>query len=270
MSKLAIREMGQGETILFIHGTPTCSHEYREVFQILSNRYHCFAVDHLGFGSSEKPRNGDYRLSAHQERLKNVLRENEIRSFHLVVHDFGGVIGLPLLADSQFEVKSLTLLNTWAWPLIETEPQIKYQAWAVKIGLLDFLYRHANFSPRVLLKMAWGQRVPLDPQLYRFYMDQFPKADDRSGTIGFLHALFDFQNPAWQIKPSIERIHSPVMIVWGSADKLISKRNLERWRDWLPQATVHELDDVGHFVAEEAPQQLAEHLHHFIRGMKTE
>jgi pimeloyl-ACP methyl ester carboxylesterase len=266
MDQLAIREVGRGETVVFVHGTPTCSYEYRQVFNFLSEKYHCFAVDHLGFGNSPKPRDGNYALQAHQDRLKIMLKKRGIKRFHLVVHDFGGVVGLPLLWDSQFEVQSLTLLNTWAWPLVETEPQMKHQKWAVKLGLFDLLYRRFNFSPRVLLKMAWGQRTPLDPKLHEFYINQFPTVDDRSGPLAFLHALFDSKNPAWQMRADVLRIQQPVMIIWGTADKLISRRNLQRWREWLPQAKVYELDDVGHFVAEEAPQSLADHLDVFIRS----
>ncbi|AGH94243.1 alpha/beta fold hydrolase [Pseudobdellovibrio exovorus] len=263
--KLNYVDQGRGETIVFVHGTPTSSSEYEQVIAELSKDYRCLALDHLGFGLSDKPENGDYTISAHQKRLESWLQHLQIKQLHLFVHDFGGVIGLPLLQKSDLQIKSVTLANTWLWPLIETEPQMQSQKALVTSGVFPFLYRHFNFSAKVLLKMAWGKRRPLSRQRHRFYRNHFPNRKSREGTVGFLKSLFDFTNPCWQ-QPSVLQTlkNKPVQFIWGEADKLISSRNLQRWHESLPESKIYKLHDVGHFVAEEAPEDVIEKLKQFI------
>ncbi|MCX6119228.1 MAG: alpha/beta fold hydrolase [Proteobacteria bacterium] len=264
--KLAISFEGNGPNVVFAHGTPTYSGEFAEVASILANNFRCVLIDHLGFGQSPKPKNGDYSLQNHQMRFRHSLVESKITSFHLVVHDFGGVIALPLLKDKEFEILSLTILNSWYWPLIETEPQMKQQKPLVTSGILPALYRYLNFSPRVLIKMAWGSHRPLTKKLHKHFMAQFPSPDERSGAVGFLRALFDFENSAWQRSEDLKSVLIPVQIVWGMADKLVSERNLKRWQQIFPGAFVSELPNVGHFVAAESPELLAPLLEaHFTR-----
>ena len=259
--RLAYRDEGSGEVLVIVHGTPTHSGEYAQVIERLSSRVRCIAPDHLGFGASDKPRDGDYSLAAHRRRLDALLRHLDVHRFHLLVHDFGGVIGLPLAISGTYAVKSVMILNSWVWPLVETEPHLRGQAWLVSSGLLPFLYRWFNFSPRVLVKAGWGKRVPLAADVRRGYIQQFPSRDDRSGPVSFLKALFRFDDQEWQTYRSLSALAAtPVQIVWGAADKLISERSLSRWREELPGATVRVLEDVGHFVAEEAPEPLADSL----------
>jgi pimeloyl-ACP methyl ester carboxylesterase len=263
---LGIKIEGHGPCVVFSHGTPTYSGEFAEVASMLAKSFRSVLIDHLGFGQSPKPKNGDYSLQAHQMRFKQALAENKIKTFHLVVHDFGGVIALPLLKDKDFEILSLTILNSWYWPLSETEPQMKHQKLLVSSGILPALYRYLNFSPRVLIKMAWGSQRPLTKELHIHFMSRFPSPDERSGPIGFLRALFDFENPAWHRSDDLKGVSIPVQIVWGMADKLVSRRNLKRWQQIFPSATVSELPNVGHFVAAEAHELLGPLLEtHFAK-----
>lgn len=262
-------DQGTGETVVFAHGTPTNSGEYRDVIAHLSSKYRCIAIDHLGFGHSEKPEEADYSIPAHRKRLAALLIHLDVRTFHLVVHDFGGVIALPLQKEEAFRVISVTILNSWLWPLIETEPQMRKQKWLVSSGVLPFLYRNFNFSPRILIKMGWGSRKPLSQERHRAYVEEFPKKESRSGTVSFLMALFDFDNPCWQqtdVLAGMTKIS--VQIIWGLSDQLVSPRNLERWQQLLPNARIHKLERVGHFVAEEAPDEVASFIDQMLSDEK--
>lgn len=262
-------DQGAGDAVVIVHGTPTNSSEYRDVIGALSQKHRCVAIDHLGFGHSEKPAEGDYSIPAHRDRLTALLHHLNLKDFHLVVHDFGGVIALPLLSDDSFKVKSITVLNSWLWPLVKTEPQMKNQKWLVSTGILPFLYRHLNFSARFLIKMAWGKKRPLAKERHRTYIQEFPDKASRSGTLGFLVALFDFENPCWQQTEAIAKMaQTPVQIIWGRADKMISVRNLEKWKELLPQSQIHELENVGHFVAEEAPEEVAKFIAQWVGETK--
>lgn len=257
---LNFRSRGEGQKVVFSHGTPTYSGEYNATVSFLEKQYQCILIDHLGFGGSPKPKDADYSLSAHQRRFRETLLTHQVISFHLVVHDFGGVIALPLLFDPQFNILSLTILNSWYWPLNETEPQMAVQKYLVQSGIFPFLYRYLNFSPKVLLKMAWGKYAPLTKARHLHYISQFPTSEQRSGTIGFLRALFDFDLPEWKNSDRLSSIQQPVQVIWGEADQLVSGRNLERWKKIFPKAKIVVLKDVGHFVADEAPELLAKEL----------
>ena len=267
-AQLKFESKGNGQNVVFSHGTPTYSGEYENVVKRLESRYCFLLIDHLGFGKSPKPSDADYSIEAHQQRFKVTLMENRVKSFHLVVHDFGGVIALPLLFDPDFEVLSLTILNSWYWPLVETEPQMRVQKTLVSVGILPFLYRYFNFSPKVLLKMAWGSHSPLTKERHAHYIGMFPTQNERSGTIGFLKALFDFENSVWKKTEILKKSNIPVQIIWGKADKLISMRNLERWKQIFPDAKVVALENVGHFVADESPAIVADELVSFLRKIK--
>jgi pimeloyl-ACP methyl ester carboxylesterase len=264
---LAFSKRGAGTPIVFAHGTPTYSGEYEQVANQIGHANQSILIDHLGFGDSPKPIDGDYSISAHRIRFRETLLQRNIKKFHLVVHDFGGVIALPLLTDSNFEVLSLTIINSWYWPLIETEPQMKSQKILLDLGIFPFLYKHLNFSPKVLLKLAWGSHSPLTKERHQHYISKFPTKDDRQGPLGFLIALFDFKNQVWLEADQLSRIKTPVQIVWGEADQLVSTRNLEKWEGIFPKAKVVKLKNVGHFVADEAPEILAKELLEFFNGM---
>jgi len=261
---VAYREEGSGDVVLFVHGTPTHSLEYRNVVKLMSKDYRCLAIDHLGFGESKKPVNGDYSLIAHTDRLRKLLDHLGVVQFHLVVHDFGGVIGLPLLFDRKFNILSLNILNSWAWPLYETEPSLRWQKLFVSIGLLPFLYRYLNFSPRYLLPLAWGKQSQLSSEVHALYLKPFLSRQDRTGPLNFLKALFDFDAQDWQIYKRLAKISCPTQIIWGTQDGLISLNSLKRWSGVLPHARVIKLEETGHFVAEESPELLTPILIYFM------
>ncbi|MFN7728289.1 MAG: alpha/beta fold hydrolase [Bdellovibrio sp.] len=263
--ELKFSRRGAGAPVVFAHGTPTYSGEYEQVANQIENSNQSILIDHLGFGDSPKPIDGDYSISAHRIRFRQTLRQKGIKKFHLVVHDFGGVIALPLLTESDSEVLSLTIINSWYWPLIETEPQMKSQKILLDSGIFPFLYKYFNFSPKVLLKLAWGSHSPLTKERHRHYISKFPTKDDRHGPIGFLKALFDFKNSVWLEADQLSKIKTPVQIIWGEADKLLSTRNLERWEAIFPKAKVVRFKNVGHFVGDEAPELLAKELIDFFR-----
>lgn len=266
--KLSFIDKGKGDTIVFVHGTPTSSAEYEDVIGLLSKEYRCIAVDHLGFGKSLKPKNADYSLNAHRERLIQLLNNLDVSSFHLVVHDFGAVIALPLVLVNNFKIKSLTILNSWCWPLTETQPEIRNQRWLVTFNILPFFYKYLNFSAKVLLKMGWGKKKPLTKERHQFYINAFPTKDSRIGTVSFLKLLFDERLADWQFYRKFHHFSNiPVQIIWGKQDKLLTIKNLERFEKEMPYAKVKILDEVGHFIAEEAPEILASHLRDHIKNI---
>jgi pimeloyl-ACP methyl ester carboxylesterase len=265
--RIAYRDVGQGQPVVFVHGTPTSSLEYVGLMRRLGGRYRCIAIDHLGFGASAKPPDGDYSIEAHTSRLRWLLAELSIDSCHLVVHDFGGVIGLPLAIEEPSGVRSVSIINSWAWPLIETEPQMQSQVWLLRSGLMKWLYLHWNFSPKVLLQLAWGKYRPLTEDQHAVYQRAFTSPNERHGLVAFRDALLDFSQPCWHRKAEISKLSRlPIYLAWGMEDSLISPRTLDRWISMFPSAKVSRFAKVGHFVAEEGEELLGPELELFWRS----
>lgn len=264
--RLAYRDEGHGSTIVFVHGTPTSSLEYVGLIDRLKGSYRCLAIDHLGFGCSDKPKDADYSIESHSNRLRSLLTQLSIHSFHLVVHDFGGVIGLPLALGNTFAIKSLTIINSWAWPLIECEPQMLSQLWILRSRLMDWLYLYMNFSPKVLLKMAWGKHIPLSKQKRKTYQSAFRGPSERYGLLAFKNTLLNFDQPCWHIKELPSLASLPVFLAWGMSDPLISPRNLDRWTTIFPNAKVSRFEKVGHFVVDEGEELFATEFIGFLQS----
>jgi len=261
--ELAYRDEGRGPVVVFVHGTPSSSAEFAGVFARLRTSFRCVAIDHLGFGESAKPAAADYSIGAHRARLRAMLSHLGIGDYHLVVHDFGGPIALPLAAEHPERLLSLTLINTWCWPLEETEQALRWQRPLLRSAFMKLLYRRWNFSARVLVKAAWGRYRPLTPAQHSRYQQAFKTAAEREGTIAFLEALVDRHEPAWLANWHAPLAGVPVLLLWGSGDRIVTTRTLRRWRDMFPEARVTALDCVGHFVADEAPELVADALLRF-------
>lgn len=257
--QMAYLDEGSGSPVLLIHGTPSSSHEWRHVVRALAPRHRVLAPDHLGFGASDRPSDWrTYSLPWHTANLRAWVEALDLPRFHLVVHDFGGPIALPLVLDAPERLLSLTIVQSWLWDL--GAPNIDNP-------VMRWLYLSANFSARMLVKMSWGKRRKLTAALHREFKQQFPDRASRAGTWGFARSvtrerqLMDEQGARLGALKNV-----PVLLVWGKADRIVRPNHLERWKTLFPKAEVLELDDVGHFPQLEAPEDLVAALDRQLDG----
>ena len=104
------------EAVLFLHGNPTWSFFYRDLVRELSPAIRCIAPDHVGMGLSEKPEGYDYRLASRIDDIEALVDELGLKRVHLVVHDWGGAIGIGWAARRPDLVGRIVILNTAAFP----------------------------------------------------------------------------------------------------------------------------------------------------------
>ena len=257
---------GSGDTLLLVHGTPTWSFEYRHLIKALSPRFRCVAPDHLGFGLSERPPGFAYTPEAHAANLSEFVERMRLDRFTLVVHDFGGPIGLPLALAPSSHVSALVLMNTWGWPF-DDDPEMSKRARMVRGRVGAFLYRYLNASLRLLTPSAYGDRRRLTPAIHRQYLEVFR---DRAARARVLHtlakAMLDSREHYARILAGADRLRAyPALIVWGLKDSAFKPNQLARWRQLLPQAQVVELEHSGHWPHEEEPARVAEAIAGFLR-----
>ncbi len=241
---------GEGEVLLFIHGTPSWSFLYRDFVKELSQDYRCIALDHLGFGLSEKSDTFSGTPKAHAENLAEFVEQLGLEKVTLVVHDFGGPIGLGWANQHPEKVKRIVLFNTWLWAT-EENPEARKADKMIRSWLGRFLYLHLNFSPKVLLKKGFAQKEKLSKEVHRQYRKPFPDKASRRGVYKIAQNLVGasaWYGQQWEKFAALD--NRPCLILWGTEDAFFKREELERWRQRLPQAHVHTFP-CGHFVQEE-------------------
>lgn len=256
---------GRADPIVFIHGTPTWSYEWRHLMTALSPRWRCIAPDLLGFGHSERPLNFPYTPEAHSAVIRRVVEGLGLTRFTLVVHDFGGPIALPLALDLPTRVARLVVINSWMWGFGD-DRQMQRRARIAASPLGRALYRWINFSQRVLLPGAYGDRKKLTPGIHRAYLDRFPDRDSRELVLFALARALNgsraYYDALWARRAQLHRI--PTLILWGMKDSAFQPRMLGTWRSALPEARIVELADAGHWPHEEVPGLVTTALEEFL------
>lgn len=266
---LSVTDVGSGPTVVFAHGTPTWSYEWRHLLRALEPRFRCIAVDHLGFGRSARPSHADYSPEAHARRFSKVLEVLGVGSHHLVVHDFGGPIALDGALAHPERVASVTLFNTFAWPFTG-DPASRRRARLAGTSLFRWAYGALNLS-FVISRSAWGDRKTVTDETWPPYLSVFPDAASRRlvlwalaksllGSTAFFESL-------WARR---ERLAStPMHVVWGMKDSAFPPPALVKLREAWPHASVHELAAAGHWPHEEQPEVCARSLLQFLDGLTS-
>ncbi|HYQ05317.1 MAG TPA: alpha/beta fold hydrolase [Polyangiaceae bacterium] len=261
---------GSGEAIVFVHGTPTWSFEYRELIRELRASHRCIAFDHLGFGLSERPAGFGYRPEDHARVFNEFVEKLSLERFTLIVHDFGGPIALPFAEAHPERITRLVVLNSFMWPL--EDPAFVRQARIAGSALGRLMYRYLNFSLRVLMPSVYGDKRRLTRAVHAQYLAPFKARAARETVLWALarallgsHAHY---SALWANRARLATI--PTLVLWGARDRAFTLEFLERWQQALPHAHVEQLDDAGHWPHEERPELVLQALQRFLEQHDTE
>lgn len=253
--KLHYIDEGKGETILFVHGTPSWSFDYRNIIKKLKEKYRCVAIDHIGFGLSDKPEHYNYSTQNHSKTLEKFVLEKQLNNITLVVHDFGGPIGLNFAIQHPEKIKNLIILNSWLWS-IENDPDYIKLKKILKSPLLPFLYLYLNFSPKFILPQSFGDKK-LTKKLLKQYTKPFADKTQRNGALAFAKSLLNDQNwfeELWNKGQIIS--NKPTLFIWGMKDKVIRPHNLDKFQSAFTNSKTLKLETSGHFPQEEQPEKI--------------
>jgi len=254
---------GKGEIILFVHGTPTWSFLYRSFIKELSKNYRCIAIDHLGFGLSEKPDSVSGTPEWHSKNLSEFIERLDLKDITLVVHDFGGPIGLSSAIQNHERVKQVIMFNTWLWETKRNSDAKKIDK--IVNGVIGkFLYLRLNFSPKVLLKKGFSDKKKLSKSVHKHYLKPFPNKKSRISLLNLAKALVgssDWYQEQWENLDKLEQ--KPWLIIWGTKDDFISMDYLKKWKERLPNAETKEVES-GHFVQEEKTSESIKEINNFM------
>ena len=257
-------DVGAGAPVVLLHGNPTWSFLYRRLIRRLAPTYRCVAPDYIGFGRSDKPADADYTPTAQAARVESLINHLGLRNVTLVVHDWGGPIGLSYALRHPNRIMRVVVTNSWLWPL-HHDPWIAAFSRAAGSALGRALITRYNAFARLILPLAFADRKRLSASAYRHYCTPLATPTDRLGSWVFPRALLGatpWLRSLWAERRRLA--HIPLCIVWGLRDPAFSARYVRQWADAFPQARVHRLSGVGHYVPEEAPRSFNQIVADFL------
>lgn len=263
---------GRGTPVLMLHGNPSWSFYYRNLVQALNHTHRCIVPDHIGCGLSDKPGDADYdytlaqRVNDLESLLDSLALEQPI---HLVVHDWGGMIGGCYAVAHPERIRSLTILNTAAFPL----PQSKAFPWALwlcrntRLGAL--MVRGGNAFSR---GAAWVgcKRRRMTKALRDAYCYPYDSWQNRIATLRFVQDIplrpgdrgYDRITETAAKLPQLNDV--PKLIGWGLKDFVFDRHFLAEWQRLFPDMEAHIYPDAGHYILEDAIDTLIPAIVAFI------
>lgn len=246
------------EAVLMLHGNPTWSFYYRRLVQSLASAQRCVVPDHIGMGLSEKPQDYAYTLATRIADVEALVKKLGLKRVHLVVHDWGGAIGFGFAARNPTLIGRLVILNTAAF----VAPVIPARIAICKAGVIGpLLVRGLNGFAGPATHMAMNRRS-LTAVEKRGYLLPYDSWKNRVAVSAFVQDIpMKPAHPTWPTLAATERglaqfRDRPALVVWGGRDFCFNDYFLQRWREIFPQATVHRFDDAGHYVLEDAADEV--------------
>ena len=270
--RLHYLDEGQGPVLVLLHGTPTWSFHFRAVVLALRGRYRIIVPDHMGMGLSDRP--GDdrygYRLANRIDDLDALLAHLGIdRDVTLVMHDWGGMIGMGWAARRPQAIARMVLLNTAAFHM----PPGARVPIALRLlrgtALGNLLIRRTSAFVRIAARRCVCR--PLPPAVRAAYLAPYDSPAARLALQRFLEDVpVEPDHPSHalvgEIEASLPRFKAtPTLLCWGERDVVLPPSVLRAWRGHWPQAEVRTFAHCGHYLIEDAPDEVCAAIAGFLR-----
>jgi haloalkane dehalogenase len=251
---------GHGAPVLLLHGEPTSSYLWRNIVPRLPGRK--IAPDLIGFGRSDKPEDiGWYSYDRHVDSIARLVAELDLHELTLVVHDWGGPIGLRVAVEEPERIERLVILNTGIGggrPPSETwlrfRELVRQLGGALDIGRL----------------VEAGTAQGLSDDVREAYDAPFPTPESKAGVLAFPELVPtdpDHPNtePMNRVLEALTRWEKPTLVVWGAEDTVLPSCFAERFVELIPGARGPVLvEGASHFLQEDKPDEVAEAIREFI------
>ncbi len=255
-------EEGEGEPILCLHGEPTWGYLYRTLVPTLSGVGRVVLPDLVGFGRSDKPRmQAEYSYDAHARSLAGLVRALDLRRLTLVVHDWGGPIGLRLAVEEPDRVDRLVLLNTGVDVGAPSERWLRFRELVRRAG--------PDFTASRLVQASCV--TPLAAEVLAAYDAPFPEPEAKAGALVFPELVpTDPDHPSaaamLELRRRLGRWEKPALVLFSDSDRVFSPQHAERLAAHIPGALPAEIvAGGGHFLQEDCGEEVAERIARFVR-----
>ncbi|MBD1934464.1 MULTISPECIES: alpha/beta fold hydrolase [Cyanophyceae] len=244
-------EVGQGTAIVFLHGSADDSSQWLSVIEHLSEDYHCFAPDLLGFGESERP-NVHYSIDLEVECLADLLEALKQREVYLVGHSLGGWIAASFALKYLEQVRGLVLIAPFG---VEAE---KYK---ITPPLLTKLSRAVSWCMRSLSRLTsrLGRRKKTGQNIQR---QQQPLQSPIAAKLLYQRRRAEIQ--AELLKERLDWLKIPVLILQGGQDSRDRIAQSQAYADLSPQAQLEIISNAGHDLPQTLPDVVAQYIRAFV------
>lgn len=261
---------GNGDPLLMVHGNPSWSFYFRALIGAFRGSFRCVAPDHVGCGLSEKPAEAryPYTLERRVDDLVALINTLDLQRITLIVHDWGGMIGLAAALREPKRFARFVILNTAAF----RKPADKPLPWQIA------LVRNLPLLPAVLVRglnlFARGAadkgvvRKPLPPEVRSVLLGPYDSWANRVAILRFVQDIpISERDKSYPILEHVDRrlntlADRPALICWGLRDFVFDATYLDLWRERWPHAEVLAIEDAGHYVLEDAGAEV-------VAAMKT-
>ncbi|MGB0647157.1 MAG: alpha/beta fold hydrolase [Bradymonadia bacterium] len=272
VGRLHYLDEGAGTPVLMVHGNPTWSFYYRNLVLKLRSSFRCIVPDHIGCGFSDKPSvaDYDYQLDSRIDDL-TALMERTVPSdqkVDVVVHDWGGAIGLGWATANAHRIRRLVILNTAAFPNPK-EMKLPFTLWLIRnTPLGKLLVQGGNAFAVGATRMAVKKAMPA--ALRTAYTAPYNNWANRIATFEFvknipLLSTDEGYDTLVRMREGLSQFsETPTLLCWGGQDFVFDDAFLEEWKKHMPHAEVMYHPDAGHYILEDEMTSVCDRIQSFL------
>ncbi|BBX43445.1 alpha/beta fold hydrolase [Mycobacterium simiae] len=254
---------GSGPVLLLLHGNPSWSFVYRNIITELSTQFRCIALDYPGFGLSTAAPGYTFKPEQHSDVVERFITELGLTDIRLMVHDWGGPIGLGVAGRRPDLFHSLIIGNTWAWPAQDI-PHVAMFSRIAGNPLSRWLIR--RFNAFVVWLMPAGITHPLTPAEKAAYRGPFPTPKSRQPIAVFPREILASSYYLAQVESGLAKLaDKPVLLVWGNADIGFRASERKRFEATFPRHHTRILGGAKHLIQECNPRAISDEIRAFER-----
>jgi haloalkane dehalogenase len=264
---------GEGEPLVMVHGNPTWSFYFRELINNLSSQYRTIVPDHMGCGLSDKPTINEYGfgLENRTDDLEKLLDHLDVgQNVTLILHDWGGMIGMAYAVRHPERIRRLICLNTYAF-LPPTGYRVPLSGHFIRRAgpLASLAVLGLNIFSVGALYLA--SRKGLGKEVKRGLAAPYNCWNHRIAVLRFVQDIpLSSKDPSYHLAKTVDEnlaqfSDTPILICWGAHDFVFNDNFFNEWQRRFPDAEVHRFSDAGHYVLEDVPEKIVPLIQDFLQ-----
>ncbi|MCM8750596.1 alpha/beta hydrolase [Thermomicrobiaceae bacterium CFH 74404] len=247
------------EAVVFIHGNPGSSEDWRDLVGQVGAFARALAPDMPGYGQADKPEDFNYTVEGYACHLDGILHHLGVRRAHLVLHDFGGPWGLAWAAQHPARLGSVILINIGIMPGYRWHSLARI--WRTPLLGELFQATTTRFAFGLLLKRSNPRSLP-KAMVDRMYRDL--DWGTKRAVLRLYRATHNPGQMAEALGPLFRQLDVPALVIWGAADPYVPVCYAERQREFFPRARIVILEQSGHWPFADDPEAVAGALIPFL------
>jgi pimeloyl-ACP methyl ester carboxylesterase len=256
--EVAYEVFGEGTPLILVHGTPSRSYLWRNVAPALAERFRVYVYDLLGFGESERREGQDVSIAAQGRALAELVETWGLEEPAVAGHDIGGgiVLRAHLVEDVSFDRIALldaVVLTPWGSPALR---HVKEYLDAYRTMPLNV------FEDYVAARLREATNRPIEEEAFEAYLSQWRRPE---GQIAYLRkdAALE-ERDTEELEALLGSIGAPILVVWGEEDAWLDPSQATTLAEKISNAELKLVASAGHFVMEDALEEVAEILSSFF------